>query len=260
VRELLEEARPLGGHPGSLQGGGHRPLWKLLSDDRLADDPPQRHRNVEGRVLPRSCEVDDPLAAPALGEQPRRRTTDVTRRDHRDRLIREQEGRKDSLRDALQRHGPILHEVSGAQKGHGTRSTTRRQGSADRRLGIVEAEDWSRPVGMLRADRREHDDVSDAGSPDRCGDVLRAAIVVDANLARTERRRKKKVRSLGATQRVLEGRVILDVGYGHLCSLVLQRLAFGGVEHDHPDGLPLRKQRARNDLARISGSTQHGEH
>jgi hypothetical protein len=32
----------------------------------------------------------------------------------------------------------------------------------------------------------------------------------------TERRRKKNVRSLGATQCALEGRTILEVSYGHL--------------------------------------------
>jgi hypothetical protein len=37
---------------------------------------------------------------------------------------------------------------------------------ACRRAG-ESSEDWSRPVGMLRADRREHDDVSHVGSPDR---------------------------------------------------------------------------------------------
>ncbi len=36
---------------------------------------------------------------------------------------------------------------------------------ACRRAG-ESSEDWSRPVGTLRADRQEHDDVSDAGSAD----------------------------------------------------------------------------------------------
>src|SRR5260370_13919961 len=113
---------------------------------------------------------------------------------------------------------------------------------------------------MLRTDGREHDDVAHAGGGDRRGYALRAAIVVDANLARTEYGREENVRALRARQGALERAAILDVSDGHVSALGFPCLALRGAAHDDADGLSLSQQRTRCDAPRISRSTQHDEH
>ena len=80
VGQLLEEASPLRVHACSQEGGRHRLLGCLLHVDRLSDDSSDGCSDVARHVLARARELDDPLAAPALGEQACSGGTDVPRR------------------------------------------------------------------------------------------------------------------------------------------------------------------------------------
>src|ERR1700682_1454643 len=157
VGQRLEEASPLSVHACAHEGWCHHLLGCLLQIDRVSDDSPDSCSDVARCVLTRARQFDDPVAAPALGEQARNGGTDVPRRNEGNRLVHDKECRKDALRDSVERPTPVLHEV---------RRTDERRGgfgSTEYSLCVAEAEHRAGSIRLLSADGREQDDMRDAG-------------------------------------------------------------------------------------------------
>ena len=80
------------------------------------------------------------------------------------------------LSDAEKRAAPVLHEVGRSHEGRGSAA------ASEPGLRVVEAEDGTRAIGLLRADGREQDDVGNASSFDGRSYRACAAIAVRAHV------------------------------------------------------------------------------
>lgn len=246
ARHLLIEGSEIGRETVAFERLRHRVERRLGDGDRLAGERRQGLGHVVRGVRARTGQVHMARALGPLVEKRRGERSDVPRRHHVVSKRRGHERREHAVSETTERATRVLHEVRGADE-RGERPGDR----PERLLCAVRRHDGAGAGGVLRADRRQIDDVRDGARLHRCDDRCERLGLIGAHVGDPEHRRDEQVRARRPGQRRREGLLVAQIGDRDLGPFLRPRLALGPVAHDDSHLRAARDQRVRDDFARV---------
>ena len=152
-------------------------------------------------------------------------------------------------------HEKIFHEIARAQV-----QDVEARDAIQLLLHVVQANDGTRFLRVLRADAAERDDIGNACICDRRGVGIRNAFLMGAQVLLRNILGDHEIDGCSAVESFRHRRDILHVADERFGALLRERLEFLRVAPDHANLLALRKQRFRRWPSRMPRRSRNDDH